>query len=70
MQCYHHTSLSAPTINEAGRLISCEVTLVFIVTGDGSGLKIVIVCDTFLRTVVVRFIVAMVPGGVALKWTL
>lgn len=51
-------------------MISCEVTLVFIVTGDGSGLKIVVVCDTFLRTVVVRFMVAMVPGGVALKWTL
>ena len=64
------TSLSAPTMNEVGMLISCEVTLVFIVTGDGKGLKIVIVCDTFLRTVVVRFMVAMVPGGVALKWTL
>lgn len=62
-----HTSLSAPTINEGGILISCEVTLVFIVTGEGSGLKIVIVSDTFLRTVVVRFMVAMVPGGVALK---
>lgn len=57
-------------MNEAGILMSCEVTLVFFVTGDGNGLKIVIVCDTFLRTVVVRFMVAMVPGGVALKWTL
>ena len=64
------TSLSAPTINEEGMLISCEETLVFIVTGDGSGLKTVMVCDTFLRTVVVRLMVAMVPGGVALKWTL
>ena len=57
-------------MNEAGMLISCDVTFVFIVTGDGNGLNIEIVCDTFLRTVVVRFMVAMVPGGVALKWTL
>lgn len=57
-------------MKKVGMLISCDVTLVFIVTGDGNGLNIVMVCDTFLRTVVVRFMVAMVPGGVALKWTL
>jgi len=65
-----HTSLSAPTIKDVGMLISCVVTLVFIVTGIGKGLKSLIVSETFLRTVVVRFIVAIVPGGVALNKTL
>ena len=64
------TSLSAPTMKDVGILMSCEVTLVFIVTGIGSGLNSLIVSDTFLRTIVVKFTVAIVPGGVALNRTL
>jgi len=64
------TSLSAPTMKDVGILMSCEVTLVLIVTGIGSGLNSLIVSDTFLRTIVVKFTVAIVPGGVALNRTL
>ena len=64
------TSLSAPTMKDVGILMSCEVTLVLIVTGIGSGLNSLMVSDTFLRTIVVKFTVAIVPGGVALNRTL
>ena len=67
---YCLTSLSAPTSNVDGMLMSDTSTLVWKVTCVGRGLRMVTRCEVLLRTGVLRSIVDMIPGEVALKVTL